>query len=63
MVVIVPPNKTAADGMVGVSELVGKHYPANKKVILEIIDIFQNNKFCSSLNIDNFIGHNGTWFL
>ncbi|XP_034580449.1 DNA mismatch repair protein MSH4 isoform X3 [Setaria viridis] len=34
MVVIVPPNKTAADGMVGVSELVGKHYPANKKVTM-----------------------------
>ncbi|GJN07432.1 hypothetical protein PR202_ga25264 [Eleusine coracana subsp. coracana] len=32
MVIIVPPNKTAADGMVGVSELVGKHYPAKKKV-------------------------------
>lgn len=32
MVVIVPPNKTAADGMVGVSELIDKHYPANKKV-------------------------------
>jgi hypothetical protein len=32
MAIIVPPNKTAADGMVGVSELVGKHYPGNKKV-------------------------------
>lgn len=32
MVVIVPPNKTAADGMVGVSELIDKHYPANKRV-------------------------------
>jgi DNA mismatch repair protein MSH4 len=28
----VPPNKTAADGMVGVSELVDKNYPSNKKV-------------------------------
>ncbi|TVU03162.1 hypothetical protein EJB05_51320 [Eragrostis curvula] len=34
MVLIVPPNKTAADGMVGVSELVGKHYPANKKITM-----------------------------
>ncbi|ONM23667.1 DNA mismatch repair protein MSH4 [Zea mays] len=34
MVVIVPPNKTAADGMVGVSELIDKHYPANKKVTM-----------------------------
>ncbi|KAL6640022.1 hypothetical protein ACP70R_022332 [Stipagrostis hirtigluma subsp. patula] len=34
MVIIVPPNKTAADGMVGVSELVGKHYPANKKMTM-----------------------------
>ncbi|XP_062187204.1 DNA mismatch repair protein MSH4 isoform X2 [Phragmites australis] len=34
MVVIVPPNKTAADGMVGVSEMVGKHYPANKKITM-----------------------------
>nr|CAB3457960.1 unnamed protein product [Digitaria exilis] len=34
MVVIVPPNKTAADGMVGVSELIGKHYPASKKVTM-----------------------------
>lgn len=32
--VIVPPNKTAADGMVGVSELVDKNYQASKKVIL-----------------------------
>ncbi|KAL6644166.1 hypothetical protein ACP70R_015774 [Stipagrostis hirtigluma subsp. patula] len=34
MFIIVPPNKTAADGMVGVSELVGKHYPANKKMTM-----------------------------
>uniref|UniRef100_A0A0E0LKR4 DNA mismatch repair proteins mutS family domain-containing protein n=1 Tax=Oryza punctata TaxID=4537 RepID=A0A0E0LKR4_ORYPU len=34
MVAIVPPNKTAADGMVGVSELVGKHLPANKKITM-----------------------------
>ncbi|RLM87753.1 DNA mismatch repair protein MSH4 [Panicum miliaceum] len=34
MVVIVPPNKTAADGMVGVSELIDKLYPANKKVTI-----------------------------
>ncbi|XP_051216073.1 DNA mismatch repair protein MSH4 isoform X3 [Lolium perenne] len=34
MVVIVPPNKTAADGMVGVSELVDKNYPSNKKVTM-----------------------------
>jgi hypothetical protein len=36
MVVIVPPNKTAADGMVGVSELIDKQYPANKKVMILI---------------------------
>lgn len=36
MVAIVPPNKTAADGMVGVSELVGKHLPTNKKVMADI---------------------------
>uniref|UniRef100_A0A0E0AJS2 DNA mismatch repair proteins mutS family domain-containing protein n=1 Tax=Oryza glumipatula TaxID=40148 RepID=A0A0E0AJS2_9ORYZ len=34
MVAIVPPNKTAADGMVGVSELVGKHLPTNKKITM-----------------------------
>lgn len=34
MIVIVPPNKTAADGMVGVSELVDKNYQANKKVMI-----------------------------
>ncbi|KAM3364807.1 hypothetical protein ACQJBY_014893 [Aegilops geniculata] len=32
--VIVPPNKTAADGMVGVSELVDKNYQASKKVTM-----------------------------
>ncbi|KAL6639271.1 hypothetical protein ACP70R_023001 [Stipagrostis hirtigluma subsp. patula] len=37
MVIIVPPNKTAADGMVGVSELVHKHYPVNKKMVLSCI--------------------------
>jgi hypothetical protein len=43
MVVIVPPNKTAADGMVGVSELIDKHYPANKKVFdinLNLLSVF-----------------------
>ncbi|KAF9615531.1 hypothetical protein IFM89_024158 [Coptis chinensis] len=34
IVIIVPPNKLAADGMVGVSELVDKSYSASKKVIM-----------------------------
>ncbi|XP_047340706.1 DNA mismatch repair protein MSH4 [Impatiens glandulifera] len=34
MVIIVPPNKLAADGMVGVSELVDKFRPTVKKVIM-----------------------------
>ncbi|KAL0913014.1 hypothetical protein M5K25_016443 [Dendrobium thyrsiflorum] len=32
MTIIVPPVKLAPDGMVGVSELVDKHYPSNKKI-------------------------------
>jgi hypothetical protein len=42
MIVIVSPNKTAADGMVGVSELVDKNYPSNKKVtsVYDISSIF-----------------------
>ncbi|WOL04321.1 DNA mismatch repair protein MSH4 [Canna indica] len=32
MVIIVPPVKLAADSMVGVSEVVDKHYASNKKV-------------------------------
>lgn len=32
MVVIVPPNKLAADGMVGVSTLVDKHCESSRKV-------------------------------
>ena len=32
MIIIVSPNKMAPDGMMGVSELVDKHYSANKKV-------------------------------
>ncbi|KAF5207483.1 DNA mismatch repair protein MutS, partial [Thalictrum thalictroides] len=34
MVIIVPPNKLAADGMVGVSELVDRSYAASKKVVM-----------------------------
>ncbi|WOL03538.1 DNA mismatch repair protein MSH4 isoform X1 [Canna indica] len=34
MVIIVPPVKLAADSMVGVSEVVDKHYASNKKVTL-----------------------------
>ncbi|XP_074576670.1 DNA mismatch repair protein MSH4 [Curcuma longa] len=34
MVIIVPPTKLAADGMVGVLEFVDKHYTSNKKVTL-----------------------------
>ena len=65
MVVIVPPNKTAADGMVGVSELIDKHYPANKKVFdinLDLLSMFSVILFCSSIT-ENFIGHYGTWLL
>ncbi|XP_020585214.1 DNA mismatch repair protein MSH4 isoform X2 [Phalaenopsis equestris] len=32
MTIIVPPVKLAPDGMVGVSELVDKHYPSNRKI-------------------------------
>ncbi|PKA46451.1 DNA mismatch repair protein MSH4 [Apostasia shenzhenica] len=32
MIIIVPPIKLAPDGMVGVSELVDKHYPSNRKI-------------------------------
>lgn len=34
MVIIVPPIKLAPDGMIGVSELVDKHYSSNKKVLM-----------------------------
>ncbi|KAL5728374.1 MutS protein msh4 [Ranunculus cassubicifolius] len=34
MVIIVPPNKLAADGMVGVSELVNKFYSASRKAVM-----------------------------
>lgn len=34
MVIIVPPIKLAPDGMIGVSELVDKHYSSNKKVVM-----------------------------
>ncbi|CAN1258998.1 DNA mismatch repair protein MSH4 [Linum perenne] len=34
MVIIVPPNKLAADGMVGVSELVDRFYAPTRKVIM-----------------------------
>ena len=34
MVIIIPPNKLAPDGMVGVSELLDKCYPSVKKVKL-----------------------------
>ncbi|GKV38027.1 hypothetical protein SLEP1_g45981 [Rubroshorea leprosula] len=34
MVIIVPPNKLAPDGMVGVSELVDRFYAPVKKVIM-----------------------------
>lgn len=34
MVIIVPPNKLAPEGMVGVSELVDRFYASVKKVIL-----------------------------
>eukprot|EP00262_Sarcandra_glabra_P011811 TRINITY_DN2910_c0_g1_i3.p1 TRINITY_DN2910_c0_g1~~TRINITY_DN2910_c0_g1_i3.p1 ORF type:complete len:737 (-),score=134.23 TRINITY_DN2910_c0_g1_i3:375-2585(-) len=34
MVIIVPPNKLAQDGMVGVSELVDRHHTSAKKVIM-----------------------------
>ncbi|KMZ57700.1 DNA mismatch repair protein mutS [Zostera marina] len=34
MVIIVPPNKLAPDGMVGISELVDKHYGSSKKVVM-----------------------------
>ncbi|KAL9249428.1 DNA mismatch repair protein MSH4-like protein [Drosera capensis] len=34
LVIIVPPNKLAPDGMVGVSVLVDKYYSATKKVML-----------------------------
>ncbi|CAN0908444.1 DNA mismatch repair protein MSH4 [Linum grandiflorum] len=34
VVVIVPPNKLAADGMVGVSELVDKYYAPIRKVVM-----------------------------
>lgn len=34
MVIIVPPIKLAPDGMVGVSELVDKHYSSNKKAVM-----------------------------
>lgn len=33
MVIIVPPNKLAPDGMVGVSELVDRFYPSIRKVV------------------------------
>jgi len=65
MVVIVPPNKTAADGMVGVSELIDKHYPANKKVFdinLDLLSMFSVKLLCSSIT-ENFIGYYGTWLL
>jgi hypothetical protein len=65
MVVIVPPNNTAANGMVGVSELIDKHYPANKKVLdinLDLLSMFSVILLCSSI-IENFVGHYGTWLL
>ncbi|KAF6141602.1 hypothetical protein GIB67_001154 [Kingdonia uniflora] len=34
MVIIVPPNKLAPDGMVGVSELVDRFYSTTKKVLI-----------------------------
>lgn len=34
MVIIVPPNKLAPDGMVGVSELVDRYYSSSKKVLI-----------------------------
>ncbi|XP_078442828.1 MUTS-like protein 4 isoform X2 [Wolffia australiana] len=34
LTIIVSPNKMAADGMIGVSELVDKQYTSNKKVIM-----------------------------
>lgn len=37
MVIIVPPNKLAPDGMVGVSELVDKFYPLVKKVKISFV--------------------------
>ena len=39
MVIIVPPNKLAPDGMVGVSELVDKFYFSVKKVMF-LVTIF-----------------------
>ncbi|PKI41553.1 hypothetical protein CRG98_038064 [Punica granatum] len=34
MAIIVPPNKLAPDGMVGVSELVDKFYPSVRKAVM-----------------------------
>ncbi|GAB2267223.1 MutS protein msh4 [Dionaea muscipula] len=43
IVIILPPNKLAPDGMIGVSVLVDKYYSATKKVMLRSF-----LKFCSS---------------
>lgn len=47
MVIIVPPNKLAPDGMVGISELVDKHYGSSKKVVVtglsSLIALFRRN--------------------
>uniref|UniRef100_A0A0D9WYW4 DNA mismatch repair proteins mutS family domain-containing protein n=1 Tax=Leersia perrieri TaxID=77586 RepID=A0A0D9WYW4_9ORYZ len=52
MIVIVPPNKTAADGMVGVSELVGKHLPANKKGAVMVKNLSARDP--SALGLDTY---------
>uniref|UniRef100_N1QSN2 MutS protein-4-like protein n=1 Tax=Aegilops tauschii TaxID=37682 RepID=N1QSN2_AEGTA len=46
--VIVPPNKTAADGMVGVSELVDKNYQASKKKERIIAFYSKKSSLCRS---------------
>jgi hypothetical protein len=70
VVLVVPPNKYAPDGMVGISELVDQFYASVKKVnLFNKLEIFHAAPFISVHApiswhyVLNFVGSNGLWLL